>query len=170
MATFRAVFDNSKQGVAGTWRPVRDDGEPVILDETVDLEESDANYTVVTFETADDSMTYASMVWALNSNEEVVEWEITGSGQHVVLRQQITKDAPRQTNAGASGMAYRAGENVVVYYEPYHDWYGYYFEGVSTDGHAFQSGDVDGFRSCRDALDSALDEAEEHLEGDEADG
>ena len=23
MATFRVAFDNSKQGVAGTWRPVR---------------------------------------------------------------------------------------------------------------------------------------------------
>lgn len=164
MATFRAIFDNSKQGIAGVWRPLRDDGEPVIIDETIDFEASDAGHTVVTFETLDDPMSFDLMVWALNSNDEVVEWEITDSGQYIMAREQVTDTAPRQRHAGASGMTYQTGKNVVVYYEPYHDWYGYYFEGVDENGNAFQSNHVGRFHTFRHALDTGLDEAEEERE------
>jgi hypothetical protein len=157
VATFRAVFDNSKQGVAGSWRPVRD--EPIILDETVDLEESDANYTVVTFETPDDPTSVHEMEYALDGNEEIAEWEITGGNRYVVATQQVSDAAPRQTDAGDSGMAYQTGENIIVYFEPYDNWYGYYFEGVGADGSAFETDDVDGFYKPEDALAAALDEA-----------
>jgi len=157
VATFRAVFDNSKQGVAGSWRPVRD--EPIILDETVDLEESDANYTVVIFETPDDPTSVHEMEYALDTNEEVVEWEITNCEQYIMATQQVSDAAPRQTDAGASGMAYQTGENLVVYFDPSYNWYGYYFAGVDADGNAFESGNVDGFHTLQDALDVGLDEA-----------
>lgn len=157
MATFRAVFDNSKQGVAGSWRPVRD--EPIILDETVDLEESNANYNVVIFETPDDPTSVHEMEYALDTNEEVVEWEITDCEQYIMATRQIGEQPPRQTDSGASGMAYQTGENLVVYFDPAYDWYGYYFKGVDADGNAFESNNVDGFRTFEDALDAALDEA-----------
>lgn len=151
MATFRAVFDNSMEGIAGTWRPVRDDGEPVILDETVDLEESDAKYTVVTFETLNDPTSVHEMEYALDSNEEVAEWAILPGGRHVMATYQISDQPPRQTN----GAAYQAGENVVVFFDPYRDAYGYCFQGVDANGNAFERNDAERFNAFQDALDAA---------------
>lgn len=158
VATFRAVFDNSKEGAAGVWRPQYASGKPVILDETVDLEASDTNFTRVVFETADDPLSVHLMECALDSNEEVVEWEILEGNRYIVATQQITDEPPRQTDAGASGMAYQAGENLVVYFDPHHDWYGYYFEGVDADGNAFETDDVDGFHTPEAALAAALEQ------------
>lgn len=161
MATYEALLDNRREGRAGVWRPQYASGKPVILDEAVDVEASDTNFTRVVFETADDPLSVHLMECALDSNEEIVEWQILEGNRYIVATQQITDEPLRQTDAGASGMAYQAGENIVIYFEPAHSWYGYYFEGVSPDGNAFESENVDGFESLEKALDAALDQAEE---------
>jgi len=71
----------------------------------------------------------------------------------VVYTEVISEGAPQQTSAGASGMAYTVGEELVVYEE--NGEYYYFIEGVAKGGLAYETDDVGPFDSLEEALDDA---------------
>jgi hypothetical protein len=62
----------------------------------------------------------------------------------------LSKNAPGQTSAGRSGMAYRMGCYATIF-EDDDGWFGYCYHGVGYGGNAFESEDLTGFASVKDA-------------------
>jgi len=62
----------------------------------------------------------------------------------------LSKSAPGQTDAGASGMAWQAGCLVTIF-EDDDGTFGYCYHGISGDGNSFESDDVTGFSTAREA-------------------
>ncbi len=77
------------------------------------------------------------------SNRETLFWVL------------LTDSEPFQTPAGRSGMAYTAGEWLEVFQAP-DGSFGYCIHGVSEDGAAFETDDVEGFTSVQDVLEYVL--------------
>lgn len=150
MATFEVTFDNALQGAAGVWRP-KLDGEDVVLDERVLVEESDERLTVVHFETADHPRAVRAMRSAVERNPEVVEWSLVDSRKYIIDVIQLSDTAPSQTPSSPSGMAYTEGDELVVFFDPEADAFGYHLEGVGPTGCAYETDDVGGFASADDA-------------------
>jgi hypothetical protein len=150
MATFEVTFDNERQGAAGVWRP-KLDGEDVVLDERVLVEESDERLTVVHFETTDAPRPVRAMAAALAANPEVVEWSLIDADKHVIAVLPLSNSVPSQTPCPPSGMAYTQGDELVVFFDPRSDTYGYCFAGVGVGGDAYETDDIVGFRTVAEA-------------------
>jgi len=73
----------------------------------------------------------------------------------VVFTEVLSDVAPHQTRAGRSGMAYAAGEELVVYEEA--GKYYYFLDCVSKDGLAYETDDQGPFDTLEEALEAALD-------------
>lgn len=98
MATWRVLFDDTKQGQGGVWYPRDADGESVILDEYHDLSASNRLESVVIYTTPNDATTRAIMARALDNNPEVREWDVS---LDAALREAITADAYAYASAVA---------------------------------------------------------------------
>ncbi len=77
------------------------------------------------------------------SNRETLFWVL------------LTDSEPFQTPAGRSGMAYTVGEWLEVF-QTSDGSFGYCIHGVSEDGVAFETDDVEGFSSVQDVLEYVL--------------
>jgi len=69
----------------------------------------------------------------------------------------LSEREPRQVSAGHSGMAWQAGDELVVFYDTASETWGFCFTGVSDDGNAYESDDFIGFASLDDAIAGAAD-------------
>lgn len=65
----------------------------------------------------------------------------------------LSEQEPRQTAAGASGMAYQEGDFVTIF--KCDDGFGYCYHGVGRDGNAYESEDVTGFATLAEAVADA---------------
>ncbi len=94
------------------------------------------------------------------ADQEIAEVE---PQKWIIEIETLSETEPRQTPCPPSGMAWQAGDEVIVFYDTRSGTYGYCFSGVSPDGLAYESDDVTGFTSPEEALQDAREAYAEAL-------
>ncbi len=96
------------------------------------------------------------VVWCpeCEADEEIISCEPEHIDVETVL---LSPRVPHQTPAGRSGMAWQAGDELVVFYDTASETWGFCFTGVSDDGNAYESDDFIGFASLSGTIAGAAD-------------
>lgn len=148
MSVFHVAFEGVLKGPAPIEHPFLTDGSPVILEERPLPKRSCDTFTVVAFTIDERREAIRKMFTVLEDNPEAISWSVVNEYDYAVLDIPLTRYMSSSRN--------EPGKDLIVYYSPSWDCFGYYFRGIGRNGQPFETDHVDGYRTDREATVEGL--------------